>query len=220
MVVGSTGDILGRAEENLFMKRLLNGERIILVVQAPAMVMRNAAFVLMRSILSMFQALAGAVYLGKTKACKEKIDPPLFVHIDELSESLYWDFINLLNKSRGAGIGVHGLCQSISDLSAKVGQEMAKTLLDNFNTQLFFRVNNPETSRYVSSCAGEIHKFTRIMSQGEFTTREVREPLLEATETRELPDRCFLLFTKQNGKPIICKGETLFVKSVPLKIDF
>ena len=220
MVVGSTGDILGMADENLFVKRILNGERIILVVQAPAMVMRGAAFILMRSILSMFQSLTGGIYLESVGKYTGRLDPPLYIHIDELSESLYWDFVNLLNKSRGAGLGIHGLSQSISDLYARVGEKVGKTLLDNFNTQLFLRVNMPETSRYISERAGFHHRFTRIMSRGEFTTREVREPVISETEVMELPDRHFVLFTKSNNKPAIYRGEIKFVKKVPLTVNF
>jgi len=220
MVVGSTGDILGMTDENLFVKRLLNGDRIILVVQAPAMVMRGAAFILMRTILSMFQSLTGGIYLGSVKQYSGKLDPPLFIHIDELSEALYWDFVNLLNKSRGAAVGIHGLSQSISDLFSKVGENMGKTLIDNFNTQLFLRVNNPETSAFVSEKAGFTHRFTRIMGRGEFTTREVREPLIQETELLELPDRHFILFTKKNSKPAVYRGQVAYVESVPLKVDF
>ena len=220
MVVGSTGDILGMADENLFVRRILDGKRIILVVQAPAMVMRGAAFILMRSILSMFQSLTGGIYLESVGKYTGKLDPPLFIHVDELSEALYWDFVNLLNKSRGAGVGIHGLSQSISDLYAKVGEKIGKTLLDNFNTQLFFRVNMPETSKYVSQRAGFQHRFTRIMGRGEFTTREVREPVISETEVMELPDRHFILFTKKDKKPAVYRGEVKFVKNVRLRVNF
>jgi len=219
MVVGTTGDILGMADENLFVKRLLSGDRIILVVQAPAMVMRQAAFILMRSILSMFQSLTGGIYIGSVKSMNGKISPPLFIHIDELSEALYWDFVNLLNKSRGAGVGIHGLSQSISDLFTKVGENMGKTLIDNFNTQLFLRVNNPETSKFVSEKAGFVHRFTRIMTRGEFTTREVREPVLRETEVMELADREFILFTKRAHSPAVYRGQVRYVEKVPLEVE-
>ena len=219
MVVGSTGDILGVADENIFVKRLLNGDRIILLIQSPAMVMRQSAFILMRAILSMFQSFTGAIYLENVGKYAGKLDPPLYIHVDELSEALYWDFVNLLNKSRGAGLGIHGLSQSISDLFSKVGENVGETLIDNFNIQLFMRVNNPGTSQFISRKAGFVHRFTRIMSRGEFTTREVREPLVKETEIMELPDRHFLLFTKQEGKPAIWRGEVKFVKNVPLTVE-
>ncbi len=219
MVVGSTGDILGVADENIFVKRLLAGDRIILLVQAPAMVMRQAAFILMRSLLSMFQSLTGAIYLENAGKYRGRLDPPLFIHVDELSEALYFDFVNLLNKSRGAGVGIHGLSQSVSDLFSKVGENIGETLLDNFNVQLFLRVNNPTTSAFISRKAGTVNRFTRIMGRGEFTTREVREPLIKETEVMELPDRHFILFSKDGGKPVIWRGEVSFVKEVPLRVE-
>ena len=220
MVVGSTGEILGRAEENIFVKRIFQGKRVILLVQAPAMIMRGTSFILMRTILSMFQSLVGAIYLEKIQNFEGRIDPPLFIHIDEMNEALYWDFINLLNKSRGAGVGIHGLTQSIHDLIRKIGDAQAMALLDNFNYQLFLRVNNPQTSKYVYERIGKGHAFSRIMSRGEFTTREVLEPIVSESVVLDLPDRHFILFGKKNGKPCIWRGKVKFVDSVPLEVHF
>ena len=218
MIVGSTGTILGSADENLFMKKLINGERIIYVIQAPAMVMRNATFILFRSVLSMIQSLSGNIYLENISKTG-KLEPPLYLHIDEMGESLYWDFINLLNKSRGSAIGVHGLIQSISDIESKLqSAPTADVLLGNFNTQLFFRVDGEKSARYVSGKAGKVKKFTRIYSQGEFTSREVTEELIGVSEANELPDRHFIIFTKQKSVPVIYKGVTTTIKPVPLKI--
>ncbi len=220
MVVGSTGEILGRAEENIFLKRLLEGKRIILVVQSPAMTMRGTAFILMRTILSMFQSFVGSIYLEKVPCYKGKLDHPLFIHIDEMNESLYWDFVNLLNKSRGAGVGIHGLTQSIFDLFQKLGQSQAKMLLDNFNYQLFFRVNNPETSHYVYERIGKTVGFMRIIGQGEYTTREAMEPIVSETVVLDLPDRHFILFGKKDGTPVVWRGRVKHVDDVDLEVAF
>ena len=217
MVVGSTGNILGSADENLFIKKLINGERVIFVVQAPAMVMRNASFILFRSILSMIQSLSGNIYLENIG--KGKIDPPLFLHIDEMGEALYWDFINLLNKSRGSGIGIHGLIQAVTDIESKLhNKATADVLLGNFNTQLFFRVDGERSADYVSNKAGTVKKFTRIFNQGEFISREVEENLIGPSEATKLKDRNFILFTKKNNIPVIYRGKTVTVNPVDLKI--
>ncbi len=219
MVVGSTGSVIGSADENLFLKKLLNGERVIFVVQAPAMVMRNASFILFRTILSMIQSLSGNIYLENIG--NSKLTPPLFLHIDEMGEALYWDFINLLNKSRGSGIGIHGLIQSISDIEAKLyNPATADVLLGNFNTQLFFRVDGEKSANYVSNKAGKIKRFTRIYGQGEFISREIEENLIENSEANKLRDRYFIIFTKKNNVPVIYKGKTVTVHPVPLTISY
>ena len=220
MVIGSTGTILGSADENLFLKRILNGESVIFVVQSPAMVMRNVTFILFRSILSMIQSLSGNIYLENI-GNEGKLNPPLFLHIDELGEALYWDFINLLNKSRGSAIGIHGLIQSISDIKAKLRDKAtADVLLGNFNTQLFFRVDGEDSAKYVSLKAGKIKKFTRIYSRGEYTSREVEELLIGESDATKLKDRHFILFTKKKNTPVIYKGETVNVEPAPVKISF
>ncbi len=220
MVVGSTGEILGRAEENIFLKRLHEGKRIILVVLSPAMTMRGTAFILMRTILSMIQSFAGAIYLGRIPNCKRKLDPPLFLHIDEMSESLYWDLVNLINKSRGAGIGIHGLVQSIYDFIQKLGESQAMVLLDNFNYQIFFKCNNPMTSKYAYERIGKNIGFMRIFGQGEYTTRETLEPIVSETVLLDLPARQMIFFGKKDDIPVIWKGRVKHVPDSKLVINF
>ena len=218
MVVGSVGSIIGSADENIFLKKLLNGEKVILVVQAPAMVMRNPSFILFRTILSMIQSLSGNIYLENI-GDKGKLDPPLFLHIDEMGEALYHDFINLLNKSRGAGIGIHGLIQSLSDIESKFrSSATADVLLGNFNTQLFFRVDGVKSAEYISKKLGKSKKTNRMIGQGEFMAREEETDILSTQEAISLPDRHFIVFTKKDNIPVAYKGKTLTVNPVPLKI--
>lgn len=218
--LGALGEIVGHTQENAFVERIIQGKPFILIVQVPSLVMRDAGLSLQRMILSMLQNLAGNVYIGRIPELKSRFDPPLMIHVDELSEALYWDFITFLNKVRGCGVGIHALTQSVADLTDIVKRENARRLLDNFNTQLFFRVNDPETSRYVASKAGSRKVFTRIFAGGAFSGREMREPVLDTASALELPDRVFYLFTQSNGKHSSYRGRTVNVSNVPLMVKY
>jgi len=121
---------------------------------------------------------------------------------------------------RGCGVVIHALTQSVADLTDIVKRENARRLLDNFNIQLFFRVNDPETSNYVASKAGSRKVFTRIFAGGAFSGREMREPVLDTASALELPDRVFYLFTQSSGKHSSYRGRTVNIANVPLRVRY
>ena len=126
---GNVGKIIGNADENRFIDRLEAGKGVILVVQLGSLLTKRAAYTAGKVIVSMIQAFVGRKY-----SSDRKINPPLTLHIDEAQSILYQGIEDLFAKAGGAGVYIHGYCQSINQLFAEIGMDRANTILDNCNS--------------------------------------------------------------------------------------
>ncbi len=188
---GNVGKIIGKADENRFIKRLEQGKGIILVVQLGSLLTKRAAYTAGKVIISMIQAFVGRVY-----SSGKNVVPALVLHIDEAQSVLYQGIEDFFAKAGGAGVFIHGYCQSISQLHADVGEARANTILDNCNTKLFMRVPDAHTAFYVSEHLGEERKFSPIISLGGgLSIRETEETRIKHTEVLNMAARELFLNT-------------------------
>jgi len=209
---GNVGQIIGKADENRFIKRLEQGKGIILVVQLGSLLTKRAAYTAGKVIISMIQAFVGRVY-----SSGKSVTPPLVLHIDEAQSVLYNGIEDLFAKAGGAGIYIHGYCQSISQLHAEVGENRANTILDNCNTKLFMRVPDANTASYVSRHLGEEKRFSPIISVGGgLSIRETEEVRIKHTEVLNMAAREIFLNTYSGTY----KGKTATVEDSTLKVTF
>jgi len=206
------GAIIGKAKVNNFIKRLEQGKRVILIVQTGSLLTRKTAHIVARVLLSMIQSFVGRIYLsGRT------ITPPLCVYMDEASNLLYMGVEDLFNKAGGAGVWIHAFTQSIADIEAELGPASARKILDNTNSKIFMRVNDPNTANYISEYSGMVKRFSPILSLGGgITVREVEEPLVRPENVLNLQLRDFYLFTFEGA----FKGKAGFVKEPYLKVMY
>ncbi len=209
---GNVGQIIGKADENRFIKRLEDGQGIILVVQLGSLLTKRAAYTAGKVIISMIQAFVGRVY-----SSGKSIAPSLVLHVDEAQSVLYHGIEDLFAKAGGAGVYIHGYCQSISQLFAEVGEDRANTILDNCNTKLFMRVPDASTAHYVSRHLGEERRFSPIISVGGgLSIRETEEVRIKHTEILNMAPREVFLSTYSG----IYKGKTATVKEGSLQVTF
>ena len=108
---GNVGKIIGNADENRFIDRLEADKGVILVVQLGSLLTKRAAYTAGKVIISMIQA-----FIGRRYSSGKLIYPPLVLHIDEAQSILYHGIEDLFAKAGGAGVYIHGYCQSISQL--------------------------------------------------------------------------------------------------------
>jgi hypothetical protein len=209
---GNVGQIIGKADENRFIKRLEQGKGIILVVQLGSLLTKRAAYTAGKVIISMIQAFVGRVY-----SSGKNVTPSLVMHIDEAQSVLYHGIEDLFAKAGGAGVYIHGYCQSISQLHAEVGEDRANTILDNCNTKLFMRVPDASTALYVSRHLGEQHQFSPIISVGGgLSIRETEDVRVKHTEILNMAPRELFLSTYSGTY----KGKTATVLESKLKVKF
>ena len=209
---GNVGKIIGKADENRFIKRLEQGEGIIMVVQLGSLLTKRAAYTAGKVIISMIQAFVGRVY-----SSGRNVTPPLVLHIDEAQSVLYQGIEDLFAKAGGAGVYIHGYCQSISQLYAEVNEDRANTILDNCNTKLFMRVPDANTASYVSEHLGEERRFSPIISLGGgLSIRETEEVRIKHTEVLNMAPRELFLNTYSGTY----KGKTATVEPGSLRVAF
>jgi conjugal transfer pilus assembly protein TraD len=212
LTVGSIGRVVGSGNSNEFIKRLEAGERVILVAQTGSLMFRDAALILARIFTSMIQALVGRFY-----ASQRRIEPNLMFYLDEASSVLYQGIEDMFNKSRGAGVAIHALTQSVADVEASIGPAHARKLFDNAGTKLFFQVKDPTTGKYVSDLAGSKAFFSPILSMGGgITVRELTEALLDEADALRLSPRQFFLFTRNEAY----RGRTPEVEPARLTLEW
>ena len=201
---GSVGEIIGKDTSNRFIERLEAGRRVILVVQTGSLLTRKTAHIMARVLLSMVQS-----FVGRVLASHRRIDPPLAVYADEASNVLYFGIDDLFGKAGGAGVWLHMLTQSRQDLVAELGPAYAGKILDNANTKVVFRVNDPDTAAWASRMAGTEKRFSPVMSLGGgLSVRETEENRIPAERFLRLGRREFYAFTFDG----IYRGRTLDVR--------
>ena len=209
---GNVGKIIGKADENRFVKRLEQGKGVILVVQLGSLLTKRAAYTAGKVIISMIQAFVGRIY-----SSGRNVTPPLVLHIDEAQSVLYQGIEDLFAKAGGAGVFIHGYCQSINQLYAEVDEDRANTILDNCNTKLFMRVPDANTATYVSEHLGEQRKFSPIISLGGgLSIRETEEVRIKHTEVLNMAPRELFLITYSGTY----KGKTAQVSGASLRVEF
>ena len=101
---GNVGQIIGKADENRFIKRLEEGKGIVLVVQLGSLLAKRAAYTAGKVIISMIQAFVGRIY-----SSGRNVTPSLVMHIDEAQSVLYQGIEDLFAKAGGAGVFIHGI---------------------------------------------------------------------------------------------------------------
>jgi hypothetical protein len=191
LTTGNIGKIIGKADENRFIKRLEKGQRVIMVVHLGSLITRKAAFTVGKVIVSMIQSFVGRVF-----ASGRKVNPELCLYIDEAQNVLYFGIDDLFAKAGGAGVWVHGFCQSVSQLYAEIGEDYGNAILDNTNTKVFMRVPDVKTSEYVANHFGEKRIYSPILSLGGgVTSRELEEPVIKPSDVLNLPARKFYMLT-------------------------
>jgi hypothetical protein len=209
---GNVGRIIGNADENRFLKRLEQGKPIIMVVQLGSLLTKRAAYTAGKVIISMIQAFVGRVY-----SSGRDVRPSLVLHIDEAQSVLYQGIEDLFAKAGGAGVFIHGYCQSVSQLYAEVDEDRANTILDNCNTKLFMRVPDARTAEYVSEHLGEQRKFSPIISLGGgLSIRETEEVRIKHTDVLNMMPREVFLITYSGTY----KGKTAEVAGAILRVKF
>jgi len=209
---GHIGKIIGKADENRFIKRLESGERVILVAQLGSLLTQQAAYTLGKVIISMIQTFVGRVF-----SSGRKVDPPLCVYIDEAQNLLYLGIEDLFAKAGGAGVWVHGFSQSVNQIYAAIGRDFGNSILDNTNTKLFMRVPDAETARYVSKHFGKMKKISSMLSfGGGITTKEVEEEIVKVEDMLNLQPRMFYMMS-YHGR---FYGKTIDVNPARVVIKF
>ncbi len=207
---GHIGKIIGKTDENRFIKRLEAGERVILLAQLMSQLTQQAAFTFAKVLISMINSFVGRVF-----SSGRVVNPPLCIYMDEAQNMLYLGIEDLFAKAGGAGVWVHGFSQSVNQIYAVVGKDFGNSILDNTNTKIFMRVPDKETAKYVSEHFGKIRRISPILQfGGGITAKEVEEEVVKPEDVLNLQPRYFYMMS-YHGQ---FYGKTLDIENAILRI--
>ena len=150
----------------------------------------------------------------------EKRFTPVF--LDEFSSLVCPSFIELIGKSRSAGIALHFSHQSLANLKA-AGESFASEISDNCSTKIVLRVYDPDTTETVAKTFGTHNttKETRQVITGPFGTdestgamsvRDVKEFRAEPDVLKSLPTGWGFVLMNHAMRPNGRSGDVFKIK--------
>lgn len=125
-------------------RRIIN-QNAVLYVALDALSDSNVASTVGSMFLADLAALAGARYNF------EKEHSPVMLFVDEAAELMCEPFVQMLNKSRGAGFSICLATQTVADFVSKAGNKKAEAMriLANLNNFVALRCNDQETQEFI-----------------------------------------------------------------------
>jgi hypothetical protein len=158
-----------------------------------------------------------------------KLPPPFMVVIDELGSVITEDFISLINKCRGAGIGVCVSFQLLSDLDC-ISDQFRDQLIGNMNNFFIGHTHVPTEAEYWSKMLGtsQGRKFTHQTEddedQSKGSVREVEEFLVHPSIFKKLKIGQFVIksFLPNNYLDVVkvhMRIDKSFMKRIDKKLE-
>jgi conjugal transfer pilus assembly protein TraD len=155
------GKIIGCARDNEFIERLQSNKRVVFVCNTDNSLMPRASHIINRAIISMIIAAA-----GRAGAHGMMLNNPLSVYVDEGHNVLFSGIEEFFGKGRSAQIYLHLFTQSVSEILKVVGEDVAKSILNNINTWCVMKTNDPDTAEYLASASPETTEWTPVVTMG------------------------------------------------------
>ena len=143
-------------------------------------------------------------------------DRPIRVHIDEANEPADKNLIPSLNKAGGANVSVTAYTQTSSDFEARLGNKAyAAQMLGNFNTLIFFRVQDEATAKILiekqrkvnvghvltysgATDSSDVHSDVHFISSTQSREQRQQMEMLTVTDLTKLPKGQFFMIMNGN----------------------
>lgn len=134
---------------------------------------------------------------------------PVYILYDEFGHSTIPGFVSVANTIRGYRVSLSIVLQSISQLSARYGQDYARSIQGGFTTYLTYSGSDPETARFFEQVSGRVIEHTEAEElEGQSQHHEYN--LLNADAVRRLSQDEALLVSG-NRYPAILKTRPYFL---------
>lgn len=141
VVEGPLGALLSPEIPDLTWQTIIDQGMVVYIALA-SMLLGETANRIGRTIL---QDLVG--FLGRRYAYDDPATmSPITVIVDEFGDVVYPEFINALNKARGANVRFCLAMQSRADAEAKLGQDHARRVFENLGVTCLFRLADMKTA--------------------------------------------------------------------------
>lgn len=101
-----------------------------------------------------------------------------WIYLDEVDALVGDEFIPMVNKIRGAGIGITALSQTVQDFEVALNSvAKQKVVIGNFNNLIMFRVRNIETASLISDQSPKV----RVLQITDITTSQDTDNMLDGS---------------------------------------
>src|SRR2546421_1017654 len=131
------------------------------------------------------------------KGCK-----PVLLLVDEAGRTAIPSLADHATTVVGRGISLWIAVQSLEQLRAEYGDARAQVILDNMETQLYYRPSGQKTADYLEHCLGRKSGYARsqTLKEGEETAQGKSEqgiPLMTATDIKQMKDEQIIGFHRR-----------------------
>ena len=127
---------------------------------------------------------------------------PVYVLYDEFGHSTIPSFVSVANTIRGYRVSLSIVLQSLSQLSARYGQDYARSIQGGFNTYLAYSGSDPETARFFQEISGKVVEVSKNRIE-EFKDQRQEYNLLNADAIRRIEDHQAVLVSANKNPAII-----------------
>ena len=127
---------------------------------------------------------------------------PVLLLIDEAGRTAIPSLADHATTVVGRGISLWIAIQSLSQLETVYGKARAQTILDNVETQLFYRPSNPATADYLEHALGRKSEYAHSQTMREGThasegRSEQAVPLMTAQDIKQMADESLISFHRR-----------------------
>jgi len=150
LTYGEIGTLLSIIPSDITWEKTVNKNRVVyfyLGSMLDATVAKNVG----RLALQDFLYYVGNIYAFQ----KDKDRRPINLFVDEFYNVMFDGYVDLLNKSRGAGVRVTLGMQTSKDIEAVVDRAKASQILANTNNKIFLRTPEKEIAELFQDLYGE-----------------------------------------------------------------
>lgn len=147
-----------------------------------------------------------SVFNAAMRSMPTSKDLPLYVLYDEFGHSTIPGFVSTANTIRAYKVSLTIVLQSIAQLSARYGRDVADAIQGGFNTAMTLSGSDPETCLFFEKLAGKVRERQRKFLTA--TTDTYREyNLLNASDIRTLePAQALVVSTNRNPVLVPTRG--------------
>jgi type IV secretion system protein VirD4 len=127
---------------------------------------------------------------------------PVLLLIDEAGRTAIPSLADHATTVVGRGVSMWIAIQDLNQLDAVYGKARAHVLLNNMESQIYYRPNDQDTAEYLERCLGRKSDYahSHTMREGTETSQGRSEqgiPLMTAQEIKQLPDEEIIGFHRQ-----------------------
>ncbi len=168
-------------------RRLLEWEQVIrkkgiVYIGLDAMADFTVASAVGNAMLMDFVSTASRIYkegvLGDTPGGIQSEEIAVWMYLDEVDALVGDEFIPMVNKIRGAGVGIVALSQAVQDFEVALNSvAKQKVIIGNFNNVIMFRVRNKETAALIADQSPTV----RVLQLTDITTATDTDNMLDGS---------------------------------------